>query len=120
MRLLPNGAPNDQPGKRAHAKTAEANVSSGHSTPQGNGELPTTPLKVHDNSVGASGSMEEHNSKDNTNHCGDESTQDELRENAIDSDLESASGDCLTCSDMEEVAIRTAPKRFWKRMWGLL
>ena len=36
----------------------------------------------------ASGSTEEHDSEDNTNHCGDESTQDEPRENAANSDLE--------------------------------
>ena len=45
---------------------------------------------------------------ENTNHCGVESTQDEMRKNVANSDLESASGDCLTCSDTEKVAIRTA------------
>ena len=63
----------------------------------------------------ASGNSEEHDSENNTDHCGDESTQDESRENVADSDLESASGGCLTCSDTEEVAIRTAQKRFWKK-----
>ena len=108
MRSLPIGASDDQPGRRTHAKTTEADASSGHSTPKGNGELPKAPLEVHNNGMGASGRTEEHNSKDNTDHCGDKSTQDKLRENAADSDLESASGDCLTCSDMEEVAIRSA------------
>ena len=61
-------------------------------------------------------SAEEHNSKGNTDHCGDKSTKDELRENAANSDLELASGNCLTCSDMEEVAIRKAQKRFQKRV----
>ena len=45
----------------------------------------------------ASGSMGEHDSEDNTNYCSDKSNQDEVRENAANSDLESASGDCLTC-----------------------
>ena len=45
----------------------------------------------------ASGSAEGHNSKDNTDHSADESTQYKSRENTADSDLESASGDCLTC-----------------------
>ena len=65
--------------------------------------------------MSASRSNEEHKSKDNTNDSGDNSTQDEFRENAANSDLESALGDCLTCLDTEEVAIRTAWKRFWKR-----
>ena len=64
------------------------------------------------------GSTGEHDSEDNTDHCGDESNQDESRENAANSDLESASGDCLTCLDTEEVAIRTAQKRFWKKVWA--
>ena len=68
------------------------------------------------NGIGASGSNEEHDIEDITNHCGDESTQDELRENAADSYLESASGDWLTCLDTEEVAIRTGQKRFWNKV----
>ena len=63
----------------AHVKATEANISSGHCTPQGNGEPPKTPLAVHNNAVGASESIEEKNSKDNTDHCGDNPTQDELR-----------------------------------------
>ena len=75
----PNGPPNDWPGKRAHGKTIEAKVSTGHSTPQGDWEPPETPLEAHDNGMGASRSTEEHNSEDNTNHSGDESTKDESR-----------------------------------------
>ena len=71
---------------------------------------PKSPPEAHNNGMGASGSTEEHKSEDHTDHCGDVSTQDELRQNAADSDLESASGDCLTCSDTEEVAIRTTQK----------
>ena len=71
----PIGAPNDWPGKRACAKTAEANVSSGHSIPQGNRELPETPMETPNNGMGASGSTEEHSSEDNTDHCGDKSTK---------------------------------------------
>ena len=64
----------------------------------------------------ASGSTEEHDRWDNTNHWGDESTQDKSRENVADSDLESASGDCITCSDMGEVATRNAQERFQKKV----
>ena len=64
----------------------------------------------------ACGSTEPHDSEDNTNHCGDESTHDKLRENVADSDLKSAAGDCLTCLDSEEVAVITAQKRFQKKV----
>ena len=74
----------------------------------GNRELPRTPPEAPNNGVGTSGSTEEHNSKDNTDQGGNESTQDKLRENAANSDLESASGHCLNCSDTDEVAVRTA------------
>ena len=70
-----SGAPDDRPGKKAHTETTETDVSSGHSTPQGNGELPKTLPEAPNNGVGASWSAEEHNSKDNTNHCGDELTK---------------------------------------------
>ena len=75
-----------------------------------------SPLQVHDNGICASGSTEEHNSEDNTDHSGDKSTQEKLRENAADSDLELAWGDCLTCTDMEEVVARMARKRLQKRV----
>ena len=68
----------------------------------------------------ASGIAEVHDGDDDADHCGDESTQDELRENVADSDLESASGDCLTCSDTDEVTIRSAQKRFKKKKPSLL
>ena len=88
VRLLPHQCPSDHPAKRAHAETAEAKVSSGHSTSQSKGELPRTPPEVPNNSMGAFGSTEGHNSKDNTNQGGRESTQGKLRENAADSNLE--------------------------------
>ena len=112
----PKGAPDDQPGKRAHAETTEAKASSGCSTLQGGKEPPGIPLEAHEKGTGANKSTKEHNNRNSIDHSGDESTQDESRENAADSDLESSSGDCLTCSDMEELAIRTAQKRFWKRV----
>ena len=116
----PISAPDSQPGEMAHAETTEANVSSGHRTVQGTGELPEMPPEVPIEDTVASGSTEEHDSGDNTNHCGNESTQNELRENTADSDLESAFGDCLTCLNTEEVAIRTVWKRFWKKVKSLL
>ena len=58
----PNSTPHDQHGKRAYAKTVEANVSSRHSTPQGNGELPKTTLKKPNNGMVVLGSTGEHDS----------------------------------------------------------
>ena len=66
------------------------------------------PLEVSNRSLATSGSIEGYDSEDITDHCHDESTQDESRDNTADSDLESSSGDCLTCLDTEEVAIGMA------------
>ena len=85
------------------SKLQRANVSSGHSTPQGDGELPKTTPETPNNGVVALGSTGEHDSEDNTNHCGDKSNQDESRENAANSNLESAHGDCFTCLQTEQV-----------------
>ena len=74
------------------------------------------PQEVHDNGTATPESTEEHNSRNSTDHSGNESTQNESRENAADSDLELAWGDCLIFSDMEELAIRMAQKIFWKRV----
>ena len=114
----PSGEPNDWPHKRVHAKIAEANVSSGHSTPQGDGVPPKSTLETPNKGMVASGSTGEHDSEDNTDHYGDESNQHESRENASNSNFKSASGNCLTCLDTEEVAVRTVWKRFWKKVWS--
>ena len=44
-------------------------------------------------------------------------TLDSSRENVDDSDMDTASGDCVSCSDRCEVSIQTAHKRYWKRVW---
>ena len=62
-------------------------------------------------------STDEHNSGNITAHGDDKSTQDKSRENAAESDLESALEDCLTCSDMEP-PIRMPQRRFQKRVWA--
>ena len=59
------------------------------------------PLEVHASGAGATNSTKEYNSGNSTDHGCDGSIQDELRENAADSDLKLASADCLTCSDTE-------------------
>ena len=40
------------------------------------------------------------------------SNSDLPRENVDDSHMDTASGDCISCSDMDEVSIQTADKRY--------
>ena len=82
------------------------------------GNHPKTTPEAPNNDMVALGSTGEHDIEDNTNHCGDKSNQDESRENTANSNLELASVNCLTFSDTEEVAVRTVPKRFQKKVWA--
>ena len=50
-------------------------------------------------------------SESSTNHSRTSSNSDTSRENVADSDMKSASGDCLIWSDTDEVTVRTASKR---------
>ena len=55
-------------------------------------------------------------SGDDADQSGIESdSSSELLESAADSGPESATGDCLTCSDTEKVDINSAHKKFWKK-----
>ena len=49
-------------------------------------------------------------------HSGVSSKSDASRENVANSDMESASGDCLTCSDTDEVTIWSTHKKYRRRV----
>ena len=51
---------------------------------------------------------------------GDQASSDSdlPRENVDDSDMDTASGDCITCSDTDEVSVWTAHERYQKRVWA--
>ena len=56
-------------------------------------------------------------SKDDINPGGDEPNPDsDSLESAADSGHESATGDCLTCSDTEEAAVKSAHKKFHEQV----
>ena len=53
-----------------------------------------------------------------SNQSGDKSESDrESQESIADSNLESANGVCLSCSDTEEAAVRYAHQKFCKKVW---
>ena len=61
-------------------------------------------------------STRDQDSESDANHSRASSNLNASRENVADSDMESASGDCITCSDTDEVTIRTAWKKYRKRV----
>ena len=67
--------------------------------------------------VGTSRSTRDQDSESDANHSGALSDSGTSRENVAESDMESASGDCIMCSDTDEVTIRTACKEYRKRVW---
>ena len=53
-------------------------------------------------------------------NTGDQAPSDSVssRENVYDSDMETVSGDCISCSDTDEVSIQTAHKKYQKMVWA--
>ena len=59
-------------------------------------------------------------SENNTDQSGDESeSNQESWESIADSNLESVTGECLTCSDTEEAAVKSTCQKFHKKVWAL-
>ena len=40
------------------------------------------------------------------------------RDNVDNSDMDTASGDCLSCSDTDELSVQTAHKKYQKNIWA--
>ena len=147
-----DNAPNDHGHKRAHSATKEANevrssetaLASSHSSNQPALE-PIKPLSSPAKSdavpedgmavdaLGSTGGPDRDSavgiSENDTDHSDDESESDwESWESVADSNLESATGDCLTCSDTKETAVRYSHQKFCKKVqasckltrWSLL
>ena len=135
----PDGTPEGQSCKRAHTGTGEGSVSSGCSTPpnlpvasHGSEQLepeiinlPSSPAKVETDpndrlAAEAAGSTIDCDrdsvveaSRDDADQSGDESdSTSDLLGSAADSGPKSATGDCHTCSDTEEVAVNPHPQKF--------
>ena len=94
-----------------------------NSEPQGQEPIhpPSSPTKATtdpDNGtlVGASRSTRNQDSESDANHSRAWSDSDVSRETVANSDMESASGDCIMCSDTDEVTVRTACKKYRKRV----
>ena len=128
--------------KRVHVDSVEVKAKSEHSSTQDKEGMPALALEVRPSSkpqgqeptsppsrptkattdpdsgtVGeALRSTRDQDSESSTNHSGTSSDSDTSRENVADSDMESASGDCVTCLDTDEVTIRTTHKKYRKRL----
>ena len=139
-----NGTLSDQCNKQTHIDLQEVKVRSKHSSTEGDEDIPKLAPKARPRSepqgqestrppssptkatvdpgngtvVETSRSTGDQDSESSTNHSGTSSNPDTSRDNAADSDMESASGDCFMCSDTDEVTIRVAQKRYRKRVWN--
>ena len=141
----PSSTPEGKSGKRVCTGTKERSVSSGHSTlpnqlvvshspRQLEPELinfPSSPVKkatdpndrfaaeAFGSTIDCDRDSAVEVSWDDADQSGKESDSSSgLQESVADSGPESATGDCLTCSDTEEVAVNSAHKKVWKRVWA--
>ena len=127
--------------KRTHVNSQEVEDKSEHSSTQGKEDMPTLASEVRpsskpqgqeptsppssptkattdpdDGTVGeASKSTGDQDSESSPNDSGTSSDLDASRENVANSDMESASRDCVTCLHKDEVTIRIAHKKYRKR-----
>ena len=81
------------------------------SEPPGTYQSPFSPTKAtadpDDGTVGeASRSTGDQDCENTADHSGTSSDSDASRENVVNSDMETASRDCVICSDTDEVIIR--------------
>ena len=140
---FPSSTPEGQSSKRVHACTEEDRVNSGCSTlpiqPVASHSskclepelinLPSSPVKFTTDpnnrlAVEALGSTIDcdrdsvvEDSEDDADQNSNESdSSSDSQENAAVSGPESATGDCLTCSDTKKVAINSAHKKFQKKV----
>ena len=137
-----SGSPGNHHDKRSHVVSQEVKAKSEHSSTQDKQDMPTlasevrpssepqgqeptnapsSPTKAtadpYDCTVGkASRSIRDKDSESRANHSGTSSDSNVFRENVADSDMESASGDCISCLDTDEVTIRTPYKKCRKRV----
>ena len=126
--------------KWTYVKSQEVKVRCEHSSVQGKedmsalalearpssktqGQEPTSPTKTTANPddgtvVGTLRSTRDQGNDSSTNHSGTSSDLDASRENVANSHMESAAKDCFTCSDTDEVTIRTGHKKYRRRVWA--
>ena len=122
----------DQHNEQTHVDSQEVEVRSNCNSSQGNEDTPklvpeeptgppSSPTKANadpdDNTVvGTLRSTRDQDSESDGNHSGAPSYLDASRENMANSNTESASRDCITCLDTDEITTRTTHKKYRKRV----
>ena len=132
----PSGTLRDEHNKQTCVDSQEVKVRSNHSSTQGDEDTPklvpearpcskpqgqepasppSSPTKAtthpdYGTVVGTSRSTGDQNSESDANHSGASSDSDTSRGNMANSNMKSASGNCITHSDTDEVTIRTIHK----------
>ena len=113
-------------GKRTWVDSPEVKVGSEHSPTWGGNYMPdVTPDTGTSSALPRQGSSsptranpDDGTAAGSSKSIGDQTSSDSgsTRGNMADFNLDTASGDCLSCSDTDEVSIQTAQKRYRKRV----
>ena len=120
--------------KGAHANSKEVKAGSDHSSAQGDDNMPGPIPKARPHShqreqepdslpsypTRAVAGPDDEAAAERLQSTGDQASLDSnsVWYNVEDSDRDTASEDCISCSDTEEVSIQTAHKRYQKRVWA--
>ena len=140
LTITPKGkqdhSPSDSPdclhAKRTHVTSPEVEVRSEHSSTRDNYHMPNPTPKTRTDSgkqwwespsPSASPTRGPTDPNDDVVAGSSKSIGDQVssdfslsRGNWVDSDLDTTSGDCLSCSDTDEMSVRTAHKKYRKRV----
>ena len=127
----PSDSPNCLHAKRTHITSSEVEVGSEHSSPQGNDPMPHLTLETR---TGSRQQRQESSSSSSSPTRGpadpddeavtgsSKSTEDQTssdsgssKGNMVDSHLDTASRDCLSYSDTDDISVQTAHKKYRKR-----
>ena len=118
--------------KRTHVDSQEIKARSEQSSAQGNEDMPKLvleagpsfgqwgqePARPPSSPTRATTDPDDGTAGGSSRSTGDQASSDSdlSRENVVDSDMDTASSDCITCSDTDEVTVPTARKKYWKRV----
>ena len=125
----------DHCNKRTHADSQEVEARSEHRSAQGNEDMPKLVLEAGPSFKQQQGQEPTSSPCSLTRATADPddgtvagimwstryqaSSDSELsREDEADSDMDTASEDCVTCSDTDEATVQTTWKKYWKRVWA--
>ena len=129
----PSGSLSNHHDKRTYVDSQEVKARSEHSSAQGDEDTPEftpeagpsfnqqqgqAPTSSPSSPTRATADSDDGTAAGSFRRTGDQASSDSdlSREDDANSDMDTASRDCITCSNTDEVTIQTTQKKYWKRV----